>query len=60
MELDQFIIPWLVFFFILITFLFDVVLILQAEILCWSLMGVKGIMPLDGKEKWSLRLKLEF
>ena len=59
MELDQLIIPWLVFFFILITFLFDVVLIFRAEILCWSLMGVKRIMPLDGKE-WSLRLKLEF
>ena len=57
MELDQLIIPWLLFFFILITFLFDVVLILRAEILCWSLKGVKGIMPLDGKKKMAITPK---
>ena len=57
MELDQLIIPWLVFFFILITFLFDVVLILRAEILCWSVIGVKGIMPLDGKKKMAITPK---
>ena len=30
------------FSFVLVTYLFDIVLILQGEILCWSLMGVKG------------------
>ena len=40
--LDQLIILKLIFFFILITYLVDTVLILQEEILSWSLMGVKG------------------
>ena len=40
--LNQLIIPWLIFFFILITLLLDTVVILLGEILCWSLMGVKG------------------
>ena len=40
--LDQLIIPKLIFFFILITYLVDIVLILYGEILSWSLMGVKG------------------
>ena len=38
--LDQLIIPKLIFFFILITYLVDIVLILLGEILSWSLMGV--------------------
>ena len=38
--LDQFIIPKLKFFFIPITCLLDIVLILKGEILSWSLMGV--------------------
>ena len=32
----------LIFFFILITYLVDIVLILLGEILFWSLMGVEG------------------
>ena len=40
---DQLIITQLIFFFILITYLVDIVLILQGEILSWSLMGVKGL-----------------
>ena len=39
--LDQLIIPKFMFFSILITYLFDIVLILLGEILCWSLMGLK-------------------
>ena len=39
--LDQSIIPQLIFFFILITCLVDIVLTMQGEILSWSLMGVK-------------------
>ena len=39
--LDQSIIPQLLFFFILITCLVDIVLTIQGEILSWSLMGVK-------------------
>ena len=34
--------PLLIFFFILITCLFDIVMILWGEILSWSFMGVKG------------------
>ena len=41
--LDQLIIPQLIFFFILITYLVDIVLVLQGEILSWSLVGVKGL-----------------
>ena len=40
---DQLIIPLLIFFFILITCLLDIVLILEGEILSCSLMGVKGL-----------------
>ena len=40
--LDQLIIPKLTFFFILITYLVDIVLILKGEFLSPSLMGVKG------------------
>ena len=39
--MDQSIIPQLLFFFILITCLVDIVLTMQGEILSWSLMGVK-------------------
>ena len=42
LALDQ-LIPELIFFFILITCLFDSVLILSGEFLSWSLMGVKGL-----------------
>ena len=38
--LDQLIIPTLIFFYILITCLLDIVLILLREILSWSLIGV--------------------
>ena len=41
--LDQQIIPKLMFFFILITYLVDIALILSGEILSKSLMGVKGL-----------------
>ena len=41
--LHQLIIPYLIFFFFLITCLLDIVLILKGEILSWSLMGVKGL-----------------
>ena len=41
--LDQLIIPKFIFFFILITYLVDIVLIFLGEILSWSLMGVKGL-----------------
>ena len=41
--LDQLIIPILIFFFIFITCLVDIVLILLGEILSWSLMGVRGL-----------------
>ena len=40
LELDQLIISKLIFFFILITYLVDIVLVLLGEILSWSLMGV--------------------
>ena len=39
LELDQIIIPLLIFFFILITCLLDIILILWGEILSWSFMG---------------------
>ena len=42
--LDQLVIPILIFFFILITYLVDIVLILKGEILSWSLIRVKGLM----------------
>ena len=41
--LNELIVPKLIFFFILITYLVDIVLILLGEILSWSLMGVKGL-----------------
>ena len=41
--MDQLIILKRIFFFILITFLVDIVLILWGEILSWSFMGVKGL-----------------
>ena len=42
---DKLIIPWLIYFFILVTCLCDNVLRLWGEILSWSLLGVKGIKP---------------
>ena len=47
--LDQLIIPKLVFFFILIPYLVDIVLILLGEILSWSLMGVKGLRKFNSR-----------
>ena len=41
--MDQLIIPKLIFFFILITYLIGILLILSGEILSWSLTGVKGV-----------------
>ena len=38
--LDQLLIPKLIFLFILITYLVDIDLMMQWEILSWSLMGV--------------------
>ena len=40
--LDQVIVPKLIFFFILIAYLVDIVLILWGEIISRSLVGVKG------------------
>ena len=42
--MDQLIIPKLIFFFVLITSLIDIVLISKREILSWSLMGVQGLL----------------
>ena len=41
--MDQPIIPKLIYFFILTTYLLDIVLILLGDILSSSLMGVKGL-----------------
>ena len=41
--LDQLIICKFIYFFTLITYLVDIVLILSGEILSWSLMRVKGL-----------------
>ena len=49
--LDQLIIPIIYIFFILITCLLDIVLILLGEILARSLMGVKGLITF-GKSYW--------
>ena len=55
--MDQLIIPKLIFFFILITYLVDILLILKGEILSWLLMGVKGLraQPNTGLEIIILR-----
>ena len=47
--LDQLFITKLIFFFILITFLLDIVSILYGEILVWSLLGVKGFRDIDSQ-----------
>ena len=49
LELDQPIIPLLIFFFILITCLLNIVLIMLGEILSRSLMGLTGL-------KWEISL----
>ena len=46
---DQLFITKLIFFFILITFLLDIVSILYGEILVWSLLGVKGLRDIDSQ-----------
>ena len=51
LELDQPIIPLLIFFFILITCLLNIVLIMLGEILSRSLMGLTGL-------KWEIPLHL--
>ena len=45
--MDQLIIPKLIFFFILMTYLVGILLILEGEILTWSLMGVQGLIDFD-------------
>ena len=49
LELDQPIIPLFIFFFILITCLLNIVLIMLGEILSRSLMGLTGL-------KWEISL----
>ena len=44
--MEQLIIPKLIYLFILITYLVDIVLILSGEILSWSLMGVERLIIL--------------
>ena len=46
-------IPSLIFFFFIITCLLDIVLILQGEILSWSLMKVKGLNVVRLSSEWS-------
>ena len=46
---DQLIIPKLLFFFILVTYLIDILLILWGEILSWSLMGIIGLINMNKK-----------
>ena len=45
MVLDQLIIPLLIFFFILIPCLLEIVFTLYGETTSWSLVGVKGLKP---------------
>ena len=45
MVLDQLIIPLLIFFFILIPCLREIVFTLYGETTSWSLLGVKGLKP---------------
>ena len=42
--MDQLIIPSLIFFFILITCLLDIIQIVEGEILSWSVVGLKGLI----------------
>ena len=61
--LDQLIIPKLIFFFILITYLVDIALMLLGEILSWSLVVVRGLRAFVNSTKqlllatpeWDLR-----
>ena len=55
--LDWLIIPLLIFFFILITCLLDIVLILLGEILSQSPMGVKGLITYSKSYWWEYKLK---
>ena len=48
--LHQLVIPKLIFLFILITCLVDIVLVVEGEIQSWSLMGVKGLTDPDAEE----------
>ena len=47
--LDQLVIPWLKIFFILITYLRDIVLTLKGEILSWPFMEVKRLRFKENK-----------
>ena len=47
--MDQLIIPKLLFFFILVTYLVDILLILWGEILSWSLMGIIELINMNKK-----------
>ena len=51
--LDQLGIPKLIFFFILVSYLVDIVSILYGEILSWSPVGVKGL-----KDMWMIICRL--
>ena len=54
--------PKLIFFFILFTYLVDIVLILWGEILSWSLVGVKGlkVQGLSFSQCWPTKKKYFF
>ena len=58
--MDQLIIPKLLFFFILVTYLVDILLILWGEILSWSLMGIKGLINMNKKPKKKYKLHGHF
>ena len=45
LALDQLLIPKFIFFFMVVTYLVDIVLILLGEIRPWSLMGVEWLIP---------------
>ena len=46
--MDLLIISKLIFFFILITYLVDIIVIMKEEILSWSLTGVNPLTPRSG------------
>ena len=52
--MDQLGIPKLIFFFILVSYLVDIVSILYGEILSWSPVGVKGL-----KDMWMIICRLD-
>ena len=58
--MDQLIIPKLLFFFILVTYLVDISLILWGEILSWSLMGIIGLINMNKKPTKKVELTWSF